>query len=164
MILSHIVAVAKNGVIGANGKMPWHIPEELEYFKYRTEGHTLIMGRKTFESLGKPLKKRMHIVVSSNKDFSYDGFWVRVVPSIDEALKLASKLMPLWGREVFVIGGGTLYRQTLDMVDFVYLTVIDKDFDGDTFYPDLPEFFVQSGEEKREGSPSLSFKTFYRNK
>jgi dihydrofolate reductase len=137
MIFSHIVACSENGVIGLQGKMPWHLKEDLKYFRDKTMGHALIMGRKTFESVGKPLPGRFSVVVSRKPpDVDY-GPTVKFVTSISEAIKVCESLSNDWKDEAFIIGGGELYKQTTDIVDKVYLTLIHQNFDGDTFYPDI---------------------------
>ena len=130
-VLNLIVAVAKNNVIGMTGKMPWHLPAELAYFKQVTMGHPIIMGRKTFESIGRALPGRRNIVVSRNLAWQHEG--VEVATSVDEALALVAK------QSAFVIGGATLYEAALPQADRVYLTAIKAVVDGDTFFPPLAE-------------------------
>ncbi len=136
MILSHIVATAHNGVIGKDNKLPWHLPEDLKFFKETTQGKILIMGRKTFDSLGRPLPNRFHIVVT-RQNLQSAQEKVRYVSSLDEAFQLAQKMIPPWPEEVFILGGGEIFQQTLTLVDRIYLTKIDKDVDGDSFYPEV---------------------------
>ncbi len=128
-MLSLIVAMAKNRVIGHENKMPWHLPAELAYFKRVTTGHPIIMGRKTFESIGRPLPHRRNIVVSRNINFRTDG--VEVSTSLEAALALCPDDNP------FVIGGGTLYAEALTLADTLYVTEIDAELTGDTFFPPL---------------------------
>lgn len=127
--ISLIAAMAENRVIGKDGKMPWHIPGELQIFKKYTTGKILIIGRKTHESIGKVLPNRTTIIVTRNPSYVVDG--AHVVHSLDEALTLAKKL----GGDVMIGGGGNLYAQTISKADFVYLTEIHKAFDGDTYFP-----------------------------
>ena len=124
-----IVAIANNNVIGANGAMPWHISEDLRYFKRVTTGHAVIMGRKTFESLGRPLPNRTNVVVTRRDDYRPEG--VEVVHSLDEAV----------GRypDAFVIGGAEIYRQALPLAGELYITRIDAGFAGDTLFPGWDE-------------------------
>jgi dihydrofolate reductase len=129
-MLNLIVATANNNVIGLGGKMPWHLPAELAYFKQVTMGHPIIMGRKTFESIGRPLPDRRNIVVSANPGWRHEG--VEVATSADTALALVAD------QTAFVIGGATLYAAALPIADRVYLTAIHADVDGDTFFPPLP--------------------------
>lgn len=130
MTLSLIAALANNRVIGKNGGMPWHIPEDLRYFKRVTLGKPIIMGRKTFDSIGRPLPGRDNIVVSRNPKLSVEG--ARVTHSLQEALDFATDLP---SEEVFVIGGAQLYAAVLPDADKLYLTYVDTDVEGDTFFP-----------------------------
>ena len=137
MKVSIIVAVAgKKRVIGTKGGMPWYIPEELKRFKEITMGHPILMGRKTHQSIGKPLGGRTNIVITRDPAFKEEG--VTVVSSLDEALRLAK--LALGNDEIFVIGGGEIYKQALPLADKLYLTVIDKEIGGDTFFPDYSDF------------------------
>ena len=131
-MVSVIVAVAEGGVIGANGMMPWHISEDLRMFKRVTSGHPVVMGRRTFESLGRPLPGRTNVVVTRNPSWSSEG--VRVAGSLENAVALFPP-----GEEVFVIGGGEIYRQAMPLADRFYLTRIDAAYDGDTFFPEWNE-------------------------
>src|SRR6202171_4895790 len=123
-----IAAVARNGIIGAGNRLPWHLPEDLSRFRTLTSGHTVIMGRKTWESIGKPLPNRQNIVVSRQAGLLIDG--ASVAHSLDEALSLAVRQDP-----VFVIGGEALYRLALPLAAVLYLTEIDRDFPGDARFP-----------------------------
>ena len=123
-----IAALSKNRQIGLNGKMPWHIPEDLHYFREMTQGHTIIMGRKTFESIGRPLPNRRNIILTRNKEFSADG--VEVIHNIKDALQLCHQLST-----VFIIGGGEIYNAFMRYCDRLYLTLINQDFIGDTPFP-----------------------------
>ncbi len=126
--ISIIVAMAKNRVIGKDNDMPWHLPADLQHFRKMTSGKPIIMGRKTYESIGRPLPKRHNIIVSRNGDYEVDG--CDVVSSLDEAVKIAGDV-----DELFIIGGGFLYNQTIDQADKLYLTFIDLEVDGDTLFP-----------------------------
>lgn len=135
--LSLIAAIAKNRVIGKGNDLIWKdIPGDMKWFVDKTRGHTVIMGRKTYDSLRvKPLPKRKNIVISRNKDLVLPG--CIVVPSVEDAMKAA------WNEneeEVFVIGGGEIYDQTIDRADRLYLTLIEADAEGDVFFPDYSEF------------------------
>lgn len=123
-----IAAVAANGVIGANGKLPWHLPEDLKHFKALTLGHPLIMGRKTWESLGKALSGRENIVVTRAP--GYDAPGASVASSLDGALALCAG-----EPTVFVIGGGELYSAALPLADGLVLTEIQRDYAGDARFP-----------------------------
>ncbi|OCG09440.1 type 3 dihydrofolate reductase [Gilliamella apicola] len=138
MILSVIVAMAHNRVIGLNNQMPWHLPADLAWFKKNTLNKPVIMGRKTFESIGRPLPNRHNIVISRQIEPTDNKIsnvsWVK---SIDEAISLAQAQQP---DEVFIIGGGNIYQQVLPLIDRLYLTHIDAELQGDTYFPDyLPE-------------------------
>lgn len=130
MRLSAIVAMAANRVIGAGNRLPWRLPEDLARFKRLTMGHTLIMGRKTYESIGRPLPGRTFIVVTRQRDFAPPG--VKVAHSVDEALALATG-----DDEVFIAGGAELYAQTMERLQRLYLTRIERDFPGDTSFPEV---------------------------
>ena len=129
-MLSIIVAKAKNNIIGKNNKMIWHLPEDLKHFKNLTTGHTIIMGRKTFESLGKPLSNRKHIIFSQNPDFKVNDENVEVVHSLLQIQDLIEGK-----EEAVVIGGAMIYNFLMPDVKKMYVTEIEKDFEGDTFFP-----------------------------
>lgn len=133
MTLAMIAAMAHHRVIGSGNTMPWHLPEDLAYFKQVTMGKPVIMGRKTFESIGRPLPQRVNIIISGQTDFSPLG--VEVVATPEQALALALSY-PARDNEVMVIGGGTIYQQFLPSCQKLYLTFIDSDVSGDTFFPD----------------------------
>ena len=133
-IIALIVARARNGVIGRNNTMPWHLPEDLRYFKRVTLGKPVIMGRNTWESLGKPLPGRDNIVITRNAGFYADG--ATVVNDFETALLVADALAPDAG-EIMVIGGAQVYTEALPHVRRAYITEIDADIDGDTFFPSL---------------------------
>ena len=124
-----IVAHAKNRVIGKDNDMPWHLPADLAYFKKTTLGKPIIMGRKTFQSIGRPLPGRKNIVISRDNSFKAEG--VDVVNSVDAALDLVND-----SEEVMVIGGGAIYQHCLAAAQRLYITHIDADIDGDTYFPD----------------------------
>ena len=131
-----IVAMAENQVIGVDNRLPWHLPADLKYFKATTLGKPIVMGRKTFESIGRPLPGRLNIVVSSNKGYAAEG--VTVVHSIESALTVA-KVGALKNGvdELMVIGGAQLYRDCLPLVDRLYVTLIHAEIDGDASFPRL---------------------------
>lgn len=131
-MLSIIVAKAKNNIIGKDNKMIWHLPEDLKHFKELTTGHTIIMGRKTYESLGKPLPNRKHIIFSQNPDFKVNDENVEVVHSLLQIQDLIEGK-----EEAFVIGGAMIYNFLMPYVKKMYVTEIEKDFDGDTFFPSI---------------------------
>lgn len=139
-MLSAIVAMAKNRVIGKDNQLPWRIPEDLRFFKEKTMGHPMIMGRKTFESFGKPLPGRSHIVLTRQKDWSADS--VLRVSSAEAALK-AAEACP-GSDEIFVIGGAEIYKLFLSRLDRIYLTAVEQDFEGDTLFPEIPNAFLKT--------------------
>ncbi len=133
MILSHIVAVSKNFVIGVNNTLPWKMPSDSKYFHDVTRGHVVIMGRKNYEANGnKALKGRTNIVITHRKDFHLNDSIV--VHCLEEAIEYAASLHE---DEVFIVGGGEIFKQSLDLVDRIYITVIDTFAEGDTFYPGI---------------------------
>jgi dihydrofolate reductase len=154
---SIIAAVAANRVIGAGNRIPWRLPADLKRFKQLTMGHSLIMGRKTFESIGRPLPGRTSIVVTHQDYAAPEG--VLVARSVGEALSLAR------GDEVFIAGGAEIYRQTLPMSDRVYLTRLEHEFEGDTFFPETDWSGWRVAERERheagEGQPfAFEFVTY----
>jgi dihydrofolate reductase len=120
--------MAKNRVIGKENDMPWHLPADLQHFRQKTLDKPIIMGRKTYESIGRPLPRRHNIIISRNSDYRAEG--CDVVGSLDEAIKMTGDV-----DELFIIGGGFLYEQTVDKADKFYLTFIDLAVEGDTFFP-----------------------------
>ena len=134
--LAVIVAAARNGVIGSNNALPWHLPEDLRYFKRVTMGKPIVMGRKTFESIGRPLPGRTNIVMTRASNFAHEG--VRVVHDLDAALALAEGLALIEGcEELMVIGGAQIYAETLPRAARLYLTEVHADVEGDTFLPEI---------------------------
>ena len=163
MILSQITAMAKNRVIGINNTLPWEIPEDMKFFRSKTKGHVMIMGRKTFESLGSPLPGRYHIIITRQADYTYDHPQVKVVKTISEAVDFAKTLLPSWPEEVFIIGGGEIYKQSLAVTNRIYLTIIDKDFVGDAYYPELPSCFQLVEKRDVPGEIPFAFTTWERS-
>lgn len=177
MILSAVAAMAKNRVIGKNNSLPWHIPEELKLFREITKNKILIMGRKTFESLPKPLPGRFHIVVTRQKNYQmperFRGVLVNPLDptqvlfasadSLDHAFSLADSMMPTWPEEVCLLGGAEIYQQSLNKLDRLYLSVIDQEFEGDARFPD----FANSGlalksEQAYPATIPFTLKTYFR--
>ena len=131
MKLSLICAMASNGIIGRNNGLPWHLPEDLKYFKATTMGHSIIMGRKTWESIGRPLPGRTSIVVTRDTEYVAEG--AKVVHSIEEALRLAESIALIDGaEEAFLIGGAALYAAAMPMADRFHLTRVHAEVEGDT--------------------------------
>lgn len=127
-MISFLVAMDQNGLIGRENQLPWHLPDDLRYFKRMTMGHPVIMGRKTFESMGRPLPGRQNIVLSRNPDFASDG--VEVFQSVEEFLSGGRT----FGRECFVIGGAHIFDAFISFADRLYITKIEAEFEGDTFF------------------------------
>lgn len=133
-MLSIIVAKAKNNIIGKDNEMLWKIPEDLKRFRERTTGHTIIMGRKTFESIGGILPDRKHIILSRNPDFNIDSDYVKVVHSLLEIQEYIES-----EEENFVIGGAIIYNLLMPYATKMYVTQIDKNFEGDALFPRIKE-------------------------
>lgn len=127
-----IVAMSENRVIGDDNHLPWYLPADLKHFKAITTGHPILMGRKTYESIGRPLPNRTNIVMTRNTSFQAPG--CMVVTSIDKALEHANHI---GGNEIFVIGGAEIYKQLLPNITRLYLTVVHATLDGDAFFPEL---------------------------
>jgi len=133
MIISSIVAMASNRVIGNRGDIPWKIPGEQKMFKEITLGHTVIMGRKTYESIGRPLPGRTNIVITRQSDYQASG--CIVAHDLDGAFQSC----PPQETEAFICGGGQLYQESLPVTDRIYLTVLPREVDGDTYFPEISE-------------------------
>lgn len=162
MILSQVAAMARNRVIGKDNKLPWHLPEDMKFFREVTKGHILLLGRKTFESLGKPLPGRLHIVITRQPLKSNDPM-VIYVTSVSEALEEIKNVAAQWPEEIMIIGGGEIYRQTLPQTDRIYLTVIDKDFEGDAYFPEFSEKdFALVDQKQNQGPLPFSFRVYER--
>jgi len=171
MMISIIAAIGKNRELGKNNKIPWHVPEDFRRVKTVTSGHPIIMGRKTWDSLPlKPLPNRTNIIITRDKTFNphknhhkfsncknCEGLGCGVVYSLDQAVELAKKKPG--SSEIFVIGGGQIYEQAIEkgLVDKLYLTIVDGNFDADTFFPDYSEFKKVVREESKE-SEGLRYK------
>jgi len=134
MMLTAIAAMSENYTIGKDNQLPWHLPADLKHFKSITVGHPILMGRKTFDSIGKPLPNRMNIIMTRDNEFQADG--CHVVSSVDEALDCAKNEQV---EEVFVIGGAEIYKQLLPQIKRVHLTIVHHEFDGDVYFPKLRE-------------------------
>ncbi|MCX7106264.1 MAG: dihydrofolate reductase [Methylococcales bacterium] len=152
MKISLIVAMANNRVIGLDNKMPWHLSADLKKFKSITMGSPILMGRKTYESIGRPLPGRTNMIISRNLDYQQEG--CLVFNDLNTALETASQST----KEVFIIGGSDLYKAILPLANVLYLTLINKDFQGDTFFPEID--FNEWSEVTREDikdDPSVYF-------
>jgi dihydrofolate reductase len=151
--LSVIVAVSSNHVIGYQNRLPWHLPADLKHFKKITMGHPIIMGRKTFESIGKPLPGRTNIIITRKTGYEVPG--CIVVNSVEEAVNLCRL-----EEEVFIIGGAEIILQVQETVDRIYLTRIHQEFDGDTFFPEPdPSHWTETSREEfsPEGKNEYSY-------
>jgi len=156
-----VVAMGEKNEIGFENQLLWHLPKDLKHFKEITSGHPVIMGRKTYESIGKPLPNRTNIVVSRKTDWFEEG--ILIVGSIKEAVKFAKKI----DEEVFIIGGGKIYEQTMDIVDKLEVTLVKADLEADTFFPKIdPMIWKKTDEichEKDEKNQyDFCFQTFER--
>jgi len=137
--ICQIVAVDKNNCIGRGNEMAWHIPLDFKYFKDTTKGHPIIMGRKTFESIGKPLPGRLNIVLTRDRTSVTDEHVV-VTDEISKAISFAKKNEDFDNSKIFIIGGAQIYKASLDLTDLFYVTKVNTEVkDGDAFYPELPE-------------------------
>jgi dihydrofolate reductase len=175
--LSLIVAIDKNGGIGKNGKMPWNIPDDLARFRKITSGHPIVMGRKTYESIGRPLPGRTNIIITRDLGFKINdlrkGEDFVIVSSLKEAIEVASSMYYLLSKnkdkknipihdtkyklhttenEIFVIGGGQIFEQAISIADKLYLTIVKGNFDADTFFPDYSNFTKKTFEESGESN------------
>lgn len=133
-MLAIVVAAAENNVIGKDNDLIWHLPADLKHFKSLTMGHPMIMGRKTFEAIGKPLPGRTSIIITSQKDYQAEG--CVVVHSLEEAI---AKGRELDAEQVSIIGGANVYKQALPLADTLYLTRVHASFEGDAYFPELPD-------------------------
>lgn len=163
-MLSIVVAKAKNNIIGKDNKVIWDLPEDLKHFKELTDGHTIIMGRKTFESLGEILPNRKHIIFSQNPDLKINNENVQVVHSLLEIQELIEEK-----EESFVIGGSMIYNFLMPYVKKMYVTEIDEEFEGDTFFPKInkdiwKEVERTKGTKNAENNSDYEFVTYERIK
>jgi dihydrofolate reductase len=161
-MVSLIAAVSENGVIGVDNKLPWYIPDDLKRFKKLTSGNVVIMGRKTYESLGKPLPNRLNIVISRNKDLVIPG--CLVFNNLSKAIKKAGS-----DKEIFIIGGGEIYRKGIILADKIYLTKVHQEVKGDTTFPEIVEWdeykdmawgWHELEREEKEGYTNITYKYF----
>lgn len=159
-MISHIVAYTKNRVIGRDNAMPWHLPADLAHFKRVTLGKPIIMGRKTFESIGRPLPGRQNIVVTRDEQFQAEG--ITIWKNLDQLSDFTDS-----EEEVFLIGGGELFRQTLPIAKRLYVTEIEVTLEGDVFYPVIPSQFKLLDEAfypvNKENSFAFTIKQFERS-
>lgn len=163
MILAAIAAMAANRVIGRDGDLPWSLPEDMKFFRDTTKGHAMIMGRKTFESFGKPLPGRLHIVVTRQKNWAPEG--AHVFHSISDAVEFAKTQTSQWGDEVFIVGGGEIYREMMDLTDRIYLTEIHREYPGDAKFPEFDKNLFKEVERRPRTEPvPYDFVVYERNR
>ena len=160
-MITIVVAMGLKNEIGANNQLLWHLPKDLKHFKEITSGHPIIMGRKTYESIGKPLPNRTNIVVSTKKDWFEEG--ILIVGSLKEAIKFAKKM----DEEIFIIGGGNIYEQTIDLAEKLEVTQVNAELKADIFFPKInPKIWNKTNEishEKDEKNEyDFSFQTYER--
>lgn len=160
MIVTMVVAIGENNAIGKNNELLWYLPKDLRHFKTITSGHTVIMGRKTFESVGKPLPKRRNIIITRNTEFAVEG--AEVVHTIEDALELCKA-----DEEVFIIGGAEIYKMAMKHTDKIYLTVVHENFEADAFFPEIDwNLWVETAAEKHlpdeKNNLSFTFSTLER--
>jgi dihydrofolate reductase len=149
-----IAAIGKNRELGKNGKIPWHIPEDLKHFKERTFGSPVIMGRKTFESIGKPLPGRKNIIITRNLEYKAPERCF-VVQSLEEAIDVVLKDGP---KEIFVIGGAEIFNLAMERADMLILTHIESEFEADAYFPDYSKLFKVLKCSKEKESSGYNFK------
>ncbi|ALV23503.1 hypothetical protein ASO20_02490 [Mycoplasma sp. (ex Biomphalaria glabrata)] len=145
-MISFILAMDRNGLIGNENKLPWHIPAELKYFRQVTLGKDMLMGRKTFESIGKPLPGRNTIILTNNKDYYFDHPNVRVVFNVDKLLAEYSD------KELMVVGGAAIFKLLYEKCETLYLTIVKGEYQGDTYFKDinLNDFILQSEQDNED--------------
>lgn len=151
-----IAAVGKNGVIGNKGKLPWHIPEDLQHFKKVTSGHAIIMGRKTWDSIGKPLPNRRNIVISRDKNLVLDG--AEVYQSLEEAIDNAAKT----DKTPFVIGGSLIYELAMPLATKMIITEVDYDGEGDSYFPKYDKNRWVKTSSVKGNTNNIEFVTYHR--
>ncbi len=160
-MISFLWAMDENGVIGKNNDLPWHLPEDLNYFKRTTDGHPIVMGRKTFDSIGRPLPRRENVILTRNVDFEQEG--CIILNTLDEVLQFAQER----DTETFIIGGKEIFNQLLPYADKLYVTLIYDEFEGDTSMPSIPWDNFQcisseKGKKDQKNPYDYEFKVFKR--
>ena len=160
-MITAVVAMGLGNEIGYDNQLIWHLPRDLKRFKNITEGHPIIMGRKTYESIGKPLPNRTNIVVSRRTDWFQEG--ILIVGSVKEALKFAKKI----DEEIFIIGGAELFKSTMEIINNLEVTVIDTHFEADTFFPEIDEKIWKKTQEEfiekdEKNAYNMYFQTYER--
>jgi dihydrofolate reductase len=155
MIISLIAAVAENRVIGHKNSIPWNIPSDQKRFREITMGHPIILGRKTYEIIGRPLPGRKNIVLTRNRNYPAEG--IIVAHDIQSAFAAGGDV-----DEVFICGGGMVFQEFISLADRVYLTLIHRKYEGDVFFPEIPLDFVEVGKEEIADTPPYSFVIYER--
>lgn len=151
--ISIIVAAAENNAIGKNNQLLWHLPNDLRFFKQTTTGFPIIMGRKTYESVGKPLPNRRNILITRQPDYQAEG--VETVHSLDEAIALATQQE---ANEIFIVGGAEIYREALPLTDRIYLTRVHAEIPGDTHFPEFDTgIWRQTAQEHRQADEKHAY-------
>jgi dihydrofolate reductase len=159
MTITIVVAISENHAIGKDNKLLWYLPKDLKHFKEITTGHTVIMGRKTYDSVGKPLPNRRNIIIT-RQAITIEG--CEVVNSIEAAIELCKD-----EQEVFIVGGAEIYKQAMHLTDRIYLTIVHKNFEGDSFFPEISsqewkEVFREDHEPDEKNLLPYSFITYER--
>ncbi len=141
-MITIIAAIGKNNALGKDNQLLWRLSKDLKHFKSLTENHPVVMGRKTYESIGKPLPNRTNIVVSRKENWFQEN--ILIVSKLKEAIKFAKKI----DEDIFIIGGGEIYKQTMELADRLEITLVEEDFEADTFFPKIdPEIWEKTNEE-----------------
>lgn len=159
-MINIIAAVSKNGVIGYKGRIPWDVPQDMEYFRRITDGSSIIMGRKTYESIMRPLPNRLNIIVS--RTIVFKGDMLMTAQTLSDAIKLAERCSIEQGisKDIFLCGGNAIYREGLKYADRIYLTEIDREYEGDVYFPPFDKKVFQLVSSKKCGSAELSFNVY----
>jgi dihydrofolate reductase len=153
--------MSSNRVIGKDGGLPWKIPEDSRFFRDKTMGHIMLMGRTTFDSFGRPLPGRLHVVVTRQMDYRPAG--AQVFHSLESALLFCRSQTQEWGNEVFIVGGAEIYRELLPITERIYMTEIDQEFQGDAYFPEIdPDEFTETARSSRTEPLPYHFVTYDR--
>lgn len=161
-MISLLVAAANNNAIGKNNQLLWHLPKDMKFFKNTTWGMVIIMGRKTYESVDKPLPGRINIVITRQKDWKREGVWIaeNLADAIEQAKTTNCK-------EIFIIGGGEIYKESMPLADKIYMTRVDASFEADTYFPEINKAEWMLTSEQKEAADekhkyNFSFETWGR--
>lgn len=165
MIISAIAAMASNRVIGRDGDLPWNIPEDMKFFREKTKGHIMVMGRKTFESFPKLLPGRLHVIITRQEGYQPEDTHVfhSLAAALDFCKTTTQQHADKWGEEIFIVGGGEIYKEALPHTDRIYLTEIHKEVSGETRFPEFDKtVFRETERVPRKGDPDFDFVTYKR--